>query len=57
MLGVSQKDKLMNSAIRLLILLAVFAVVIIGGLIYLGQSVEPSVQPVEKVLPDGQFPR
>lgn len=47
----------MNSAIRLLILLAVFAVVIIGGLIYLGQSVEPSVQPVEKVLPDGQFPR
>lgn len=47
----------MNSAIRLLILLAVLAGAIIGGLIYLGQSVEPSVQPVEKVLPDGQFPR
>lgn len=47
----------MNSAIRLLVLLAVLAAAIIGGLIYLGQSVEPSVQPVEKVLPDGQFPR
>lgn len=47
----------MNSAIRLLIVFAVFAVVVLGGVIYLGQSVEPSVRNVEKVLPDDQFPR
>lgn len=47
----------MNSAIRLLAAFAVFAVVILGGIIYLGQSVEPTVETVEKVLPDAQFPR
>jgi len=47
----------MNSAIRLLVVIAVIVAAILGGLVYLGQSVEPSVQPVEKVLPDGQFPR
>lgn len=47
----------MNSAIRLLAVFAVFAVVILGGVIYLGQSVEPTVETVEKVLPDAQFPR
>ncbi|HMM15687.1 MAG TPA: hypothetical protein PKA57_13760 [Parvibaculum sp.] len=47
----------MSSAMRLLAVFAVFAVVILGGVIYLGQSAEPSVQNVEKVLPDGQFPR
>jgi uncharacterized protein YdgA (DUF945 family) len=47
----------MNSALRLLVVVAVLAAGILGGLFYLGQSVEPSVQNVEKVLPDGQFPR
>lgn len=47
----------MNSAIRLLSMIAVLAAVVLGGVIYLGQSVEPTVQNVEKVVPDGQFPR
>lgn len=47
----------MNSVIRLLAVFAVFAVVVLGGVIYLGQSVEPTVETVEKVLPDAQFPR
>lgn len=47
----------MNSVIRLLAVFAVFAVAVLGGVIYLGQSVEPTVETVEKVLPDAQFPR
>jgi hypothetical protein len=47
----------MNSAFRLLAVIVVLAVAIVGGLIYLGQTSQPSVQNVEKVLPDGQFPR
>jgi hypothetical protein len=47
----------MNSVTRLLALVALLAIVFFGGVIYLGQSTEPSVQNVEKVLPDGQFPR
>ncbi len=47
----------MNSVVRLLAVFAVFAVVILGGVIYLGQSVEPSMETVEKVLPNDQFPR
>lgn len=47
----------MNSATRVLLVVAVVVAAVLGGVVYLGQSVEPSVQPVEKVLPDGQFPR
>jgi hypothetical protein len=47
----------MNSAFRLLAVIVVLGVAIVGGLIYLGQTTQPSVQNVEKVLPDGQFPR
>ncbi|MEN6541166.1 hypothetical protein [Parvibaculum sp.] len=47
----------MNSATRVLLVAAVIVAAILGGVVYLGQSVEPSVQPAEKVLPDGQFPR
>ncbi|MCE9651370.1 MAG: hypothetical protein K8R18_17250 [Parvibaculum sp.] len=47
----------MNSAFRLLAVIAILAVAIVGGLIYLGQTSQPSVQNVEKVLPDDQFPR
>lgn len=47
----------MNSVMRLLAVFAVFAAAIMGGIVYLGQSVEPPVETVEKVLPDAQFPR
>ena len=47
----------MNSATRVLLVVAVVVAAVLGGVVYLGQSVEPSVQPVEKVLPAGQFPR
>ncbi len=50
-------NKSMNSAFRLLAVVVILAVAVVGGLIYLGQSTQPSVQNVEKVLPDGQFPR
>lgn len=47
----------MNSAVSLLVVGVVVLVAIVGGLVYLGQSAQPQVQNVEKVLPDGQFPR
>ncbi len=53
----SQKDIRMNGAVRVLAVIAILSLAILGGLIYLGQSVQPTSQTVEKVLPDGQFPR
>lgn len=54
----SQKDKVrMNGAVRVLAVFAILSVAAVGGLVYLGQSVQPTTQTVEKVLPDGQFPR
>lgn len=47
----------MNSAFRLLAVIVILAVAIVGGLIYLGQTAQPSIQNVEKVLPNDQFPR
>ncbi len=47
----------MNGAVRVLAVIAILSLAILGGLIYLGQSVQPTSQTVEKVLPDGQFPR
>jgi hypothetical protein len=47
----------MNSAFRLLAVIVILAVAIVGGLIYLGQTAQPSAQNVEKVLPNDQFPR
>ncbi|MEX0840280.1 MAG: hypothetical protein WD034_12170 [Parvibaculum sp.] len=41
----------------LLVVVAVLAVAIVGGIFYLDRAVAPEVQTVEKVLPDGQFPR
>ncbi|MDE1174802.1 MAG: hypothetical protein PW790_14235 [Parvibaculaceae bacterium] len=46
----------MTKLSRLVTVLAVFAVVVIGGFTYLAGVAQPSVQHVEKVLPDGQFP-
>ena len=47
----------MNSFVRLLVVLVVLGGGILAALLYLGQSTTPPVQTVEKVLPDGQFPR
>ncbi|MDR3497683.1 MAG: hypothetical protein P4L72_00490 [Parvibaculum sp.] len=47
----------MNGAVRVLAVFAILSVAAVGGLVYLGQSVQPTTQTVEKVLPDGQFPR
>lgn len=47
----------MTKISRLVTVLAVFSVLIIGGLVYLAGMAQPSAQHVEKVLPDGQFPR
>lgn len=47
----------MNRITGLLIGIAVLAGAIVGGLFYLDRAVTPEVQTVEKVLPDGQFPR
>ena len=41
----------------LLVVIAVLVVGMVGGLFYLDRAVAPEVQAVEKVLPDGQFPR
>jgi hypothetical protein len=47
----------MNGAIRVLAVIAILSLAVLGGLIYLGQSVQPTTQTVEKVLPNDQFPR
>lgn len=47
----------MNQVVRLLVVLIMLAAVGLGGIFYLAQAVEPSAQPVEKVLRDDQFPR
>lgn len=47
----------MNSISTILILIVVLALGAVGGLIFLGQGAQAPVQSVEKVLPDGQFPR
>ncbi len=47
----------MNSFIRLLVVVVVIGGGILAGLLYLGNSTTPTVQTVEKVLPNAQFPR
>lgn len=47
----------MNSFIRLLLAVVVLGGAVLAGLLYLGQSTTPTVQNVEKVLPNDQFPR
>lgn len=47
----------MNSAVSLTVVVVALLVAVVGGLVYLGQSAQPQVQHVEKVLPDGQFAR
>lgn len=47
----------MSSIPRLLTLIVLLAVVVAGGLIYLGQSTHAPTQSIDKVLPDDQFPR
>lgn len=51
------KGLVMTSLIRLLIFVVVLAVAVFGTLFYFGESVDPQVQTVEKVLPDDQFPK
>ncbi|WP_339830260.1 hypothetical protein [uncultured Parvibaculum sp.] len=47
----------MSRITGLLVVIAVLVVGMVGGLFYLDRAVAPEVQAVEKVLPDGQFPR
>ncbi len=47
----------MSRVTGLLVAIALVAGVFAGGLFYLDRAVAPEVQTVEKVLPDGQFPR
>tara|TARA_R110000868_G_scaffold42158_5_gene143000 strand:- start:1872 stop:2015 length:144 start_codon:yes stop_codon:yes gene_type:complete len=47
----------MNSIVRFFVIILLLLAAVGGGLIYLGQAGSAPVQPVEKVLPDGQFPR
>lgn len=47
----------MGRATSLLVLLILIIAGAIGGVFYLGKSVEPQSQTVVKELPDGQFPR
>lgn len=55
--GRKRIKSVMNSISTVLILIVVLALGAVGGLIFLGQSAQAPVQSVEKVLPDGQFPR
>ena len=47
----------MTRIVRLLVLLIVLAAGAFGAIVYLAQMTAPPSQPVEKVLPDGDFPR
>jgi|GEM_PF-1209928 len=47
----------MNSISTILVLLVVLILAGLGGLIFLGQGSTAPQTSVEKVLPDGQFPR
>jgi hypothetical protein len=47
----------MNSITSVLSAIVILGLVILGGLVYLGQASAPATQPVEKVMPDDQFPR
>tara|TARA_R110000824_G_scaffold137637_2_gene302179 strand:+ start:199629 stop:199847 length:219 start_codon:yes stop_codon:yes gene_type:complete len=52
-----EKEDSMSRITGLLVVIAVLVVGMVGGLFYLDRAVAPEVQAVEKVLPDGQFPR
>lgn len=47
----------MNSISTILVLLVVLILAGLGGLVFLGQGSTAPQTTVEKVLPDGQFPR
>lgn len=47
----------MSRVTGLLVAIALVAGGFAGGVFYLDRAVAPEVQTVEKVLPDGQFPR
>ncbi|MBO6669062.1 hypothetical protein [Parvibaculum sp.] len=47
----------MSRATSFLALAVILVIVVVGGLFYLDQAVEPQAQTVEKVLPNDQFTR
>lgn len=47
----------MKALTRLVALFLFLGLIVVGGLIYLGQASQAPTQHVEKVLPNDQFPR